>query len=107
MKRLIIFLLLIIVLLSCNSKRNIDKEIKKQITEFYTKSEVKDYKPISYSKLDTVQNIDDPKGNLGRVTATLKHVFYARSNNGEINEFTNTFDIIIFKKDVVVIPRDY
>jgi hypothetical protein len=107
MKTSILFLLLIIISLSCNSKRDIDKEIKKQIAEFYFTSEVKDYKPESYSKLDTIQNIVDPKGNIIRLTAILTHRFYARSNNGDLNQYTDTFDIVIFKKDVIAIPRNY
>lgn len=107
MKKYILLFLILVLNISCNSKIDIDKEIKKQITDFYITALTKDYEPISYSQLDTIESIITPEGSIIRITATLTHKFKARSNDGNQMEYSDVFDITIFKKDVIVIPREY
>lgn len=106
-KTLSIITLLIIGLLSCNTPRDIDNEIKMQITEFYSVLEAKNYSSISYSNLDTIENIRDIDGSLIRLTGSLIHKFSANNNNGEISQYTDTFDITIFEKNIYALPRGY
>jgi len=101
MKKVIMVTLIIVGAMACNSQRDVDKEIKDKITSFYTYSEVNDYQPISYSKMDTVVNTSTFK------TGVLIHTFRARSNNGQLRQYSDTFNIAIFDGGVTAIPRGY
>ena len=107
MKQITIIGLITVILFSCNSKRDVDKEIRGKIKEFYDAAEAKDYKPISYSALDTIQNITNADGSIIRLTAKMTHEFLAKSNNGSLNHYTDTFDVTIFENEMTVIPRGY
>ncbi|MGB0867983.1 MAG: hypothetical protein ACPGSD_00175 [Flavobacteriales bacterium] len=91
------FLLLIV---SCDTKRDVDKEIRDKITEFYDYSEVKDYQPLFYSAFDTITSSEI------KTTGIVEHLLKARNRNGEINEFRHIFNVTIFKDIVVVIPKE-
>ena len=107
MKNVSIIAVLIIGLFSCNNPRDIDKEVKNKITEFYTVLEVKNYKSISYSELDTIDNIINLDSSLIKLTGTIEHTFSANSNNGILNQYTDTFDVAIFENSVYALPRGY
>lgn len=107
MKHIGIISLITIGLFSCNSKRDIDADIKQKMADFYNGSQVKDYKPISYSTLDTIQNIKNLDGSIIRLTGTIIHDFSARSNNGSSLQYTDTFEVTIFEDEVIVIPQGY
>ena len=92
---------------SCNTDRDVDSMIKEKITEFYTVSEAKNYTPISYSDLDTIQNIENLDGSIIRLTAIMTHEFSAKANNGNTLQYSDTFDVTIFKDEVIAIPRGY
>jgi hypothetical protein len=101
MKRYLSIGLFALLTISCNSKRDIAKEIKERIYEFYTFTEVKDYQPISYSDFDTI---------LSSTTITkgvIEHTFKARSNNGNLHKFSHTFDVTVFDDVITVIPRGF
>ncbi|MCD8421365.1 hypothetical protein LNI94_00475 [Tenacibaculum finnmarkense genomovar ulcerans] len=103
MKKYLLLALITLLVISCNSKRNIDKEIKEKITEFYTFTEVKDYQPISYSDFDTIHRLSS--GTI--TTGIIKHTLRARSNNGNINEFSHTFEVTVFDDLITVIPKGF
>ncbi len=92
---------------SC-SERDVDQEIRDKIKEFYEVGEVKHYKPISYSKLDTIKNIRRYKdGSIIWVTGKITHTFYAKSNNGNILLYVDKFNVTITKDVVIAIPLGY
>jgi len=95
------------ILFSCNSEKDYDSKIKSKISKFYKIAKVKDYKPLKYSDFDTIQNIRDLDGSIIRITGKMTHEFSGRAKNGSINKYIDTFDITIFKDDVIVIPRGY
>ena len=81
--------------------------IKEKITEFYKVSEVKNYKPLSYSDLYAIQNIKNTDGSIIRLTGKMTHEFSGKAKNGSIQQYTDTFDITIFENEVIAIPRGY
>ncbi|MGB3342300.1 MAG: hypothetical protein WBA61_00175 [Aequorivita sp.] len=99
--------LLILSISSCKPERDIDYEMKEKISEFYKMAEAKNYEPISFSTLDTIQNLRNPDGSIVRIQGTIIHEFYANSKNGNQNKFTEIFDITIFPNDVIAIPQSY
>jgi len=101
MKKYLLLGLFFLIMISCNTKRDIDNEIKEKITEFYTLTEVKDYQPIFYSEFDTIQS------SISVTRGVIKHTFKARSNNGNLNEFSHTFDVTVFDDVITVIPRGF
>lgn len=107
MRKISIIVLFLMILFSCNSENDYDSKIKSKIFEFYKIAEVKDYKPISFSDLDTIQNIRSSDGSIIRVTGKMTHEYSGRARNGSTNKYIDTFDITIFKDDVIVIPRGY
>jgi hypothetical protein len=113
MKRNLLFTLSVLLLFACNNLKSnkIDdinyKKIEDKITEFYTYSEVKDYKPISYSELNITEKITKSDGTIIRLKAELTHQFYARNNNGDLVIYTDIFDIVIFENEVIAIPQGY
>ena len=101
MKYILAITLLIFFATSCDTKRNVDKEIKEAISEFYEVGEVKDYEPIFYSDFDTILSTE------GMTKGIILHRFKGRSNNGSLNEFTHTFDVTIWSEGVIAIPRGF
>lgn len=78
-----------------------------KITEFYIIAEAKNYRPISYSELDTTDSFIKRNGDIVRITGTLIHVYKANTRNGLLHQFTDTFDITIFDDEVFALPRGY
>ena len=106
-----IFFLIIILNFSCNSKnetkRNIEQEIKDKMAEFYQVGEVQNYKPISYGKFDTISCFKEKDGSIYILKGTQTHKFSAKSNNGNIIEYDDIFDIQILQENVYAIARGY
>lgn len=107
MKNLLLLILFVFTLTCCNTERKIDREIEGKITEFYKTVSAKDYDPVSYSKLDTIQFIPSLDGSISRLMGTVAHEYWARSKNGQVMFQTDTFDVTIFKDEVIAIPRGY
>lgn len=85
-------------------KRN---SIQNKIIEFYNIAEVENYKPISFGKLDTVRSVLNIDGSLVRITGTIIHQLTLKDITGATIACIDTFDVTIFKNDVIVIPRGY
>ncbi|MCG8813276.1 hypothetical protein G1K66_08380 [Tenacibaculum finnmarkense] len=101
MKKIFLLIITTIFIISCVSKNDVNKKIKEKISAFYKHTEVKQYTPLSYSKLDTIRSTKL------KTTATIKHIFKAEAKNGKIRLYTDIFDVTIFKDDVFAIPRGY
>ncbi|PZX57022.1 hypothetical protein LV84_02153 [Algoriphagus ratkowskyi] len=102
-----LFTIFFIFLISCNSSPDYEQEIKNKIAEFYSIAEAKEYSPISFSELDTIQNLVDPgNGELIRLTGVIVHEFSAKANNGSIQNYKETFDVTIFKDAIIVLPKE-
>ena len=98
---------LLLIMCSCSKSRNVDQEIKDRIAAFYKSADVKDYSPISYGSMDTIQNLKDINGNIMKLTGKLEHTFTAKSQMGIQEQYTDTFDITVFKDAVIALPRGY
>jgi translation elongation factor EF-1beta len=98
---------LVFLCIACNSKRDIQKEIKDKITEFYNVVEVENYEPISYGKFDTIISLKKRSDGSGLyIEGKLSHKFFAKSNNGNINEYDDVFLVQITDDKVIVVLQD-
>lgn len=101
MKKIFLLITTTILIISCDSKNDVNKKIKEKISAFYKYTEVKQYTPISYSKLDTISTSEF------ETKVVLKHIFEAEAKDGTLIGFSDVFDITIFKDDVIAVPRGY
>jgi len=105
---ILIIIAVIIGIFSGCSKRDVDQEIKDRITEFYEIGEFNGYEPVAYSKFDTIINNRDRKnGSIILVTGKLTHTFYAKSNDGKVRLYLDTFNITIGKDGLAAFPPIY
>ncbi|MBF9252488.1 hypothetical protein I2I11_04210 [Pontibacter sp. 172403-2] len=106
---------LLFVTLSClcacssgsNTLPDVMENVKTQIGAFYQATQVEDYSPVSYSDIDTAFFIADTDGTILKLSGSVIHKFKARAQNGSIRAYTDTFDIDVYKNEVVAIPRGY
>ncbi|RAU83594.1 hypothetical protein [Pontibacter arcticus] len=109
MKRLCtaVFSLLLAACSTSPSSDFVREKTKQQINEFYTQTEVQAYTPVFYSDLDTAQYVTETDGTITKLSGYVIHNYKAKATDGSFRNYTDTFDIDVFKEQVVVIPRGY
>lgn len=107
MRKIFIYLT-IVFLMSCKKGIHHKKaDIENRIIDFYTKADAKNYQPIYFGDFDTLENVKGINGESIRITGVIKHGFTASSKLNGIRDYTEEFKVILFKDDIIILPKSY
>lgn len=98
MKKLLF--ILVVALLSCNSKRDIDSDIRNEIADFYDSVDRKNYNPISFSPMDTIEDFKNENG-ARIITTKLTHRLFSDDYKGVLTQNVDTFQVTIVNGNVL------
>ena len=103
-----IFFVFLIIFFACNGNKyfegNPPQAVKDKIIKYYKVMELKGYKPVSFSEIDTLHYYNG--SSYTRLEGEVKHTFYAINNAGVKKKYSHWFVLTIYDDDVVVLPKN-
>ena len=99
-KFVLIFMIISLICSGCSEEPS--NRVKKKILAYYEIGNVKDYKPISFSKFDTTFTSEHTE----MIKGTVIHELSARSPNGKIKNYTHEFAVTIFPDQIIAVRVD-